>query len=241
MSGDTAKTSSCRSFIGFPPVACSDSGVGPRRWHGCPSALTTIIFLPLPRPGGTRHHRSRCAIHPSGTRARLPRQTADLRQMRSMACRMASAATNASKWSRTRSVSRPASTCQAVAYRTSKGRPRRTSGHVPGTVLNDEPQTRVRPDRLTHPDLGFVAEREGFEPPGRLHDRLLSRQLQSTGLCHRSSTARRRQVTGRRPCRHFLIKYAEPSAARIYSQHRAPPGTSPRPGRQRAEARSARG
>lgn len=29
------------------------------------------------------------------------------------------------------------------------------------------------------------AEREGFEPPG-LIGRLLSRQLQSTGLCHRS-------------------------------------------------------
>src|SRR5262245_13324966 len=37
--------------------------------------------MPLPRPSGTRHHRSRCAIHPSGTRARLPRHTADLRQM----------------------------------------------------------------------------------------------------------------------------------------------------------------
>ena len=36
-------------------------------------------------------------------------------------------------------------------------------------------------------DLGFVAEREGFEPPGHLHARLLSRQLQSTRLCHRSS------------------------------------------------------
>src|SRR5215831_9140177 len=37
--------------------------------------------MPLPRPSGTRHHRSRCAILPSGTRARLPRHTADLRQM----------------------------------------------------------------------------------------------------------------------------------------------------------------
>jgi len=37
--------------------------------------------MPLPRPSGTRHHRSRYAIHPSGTRARLPRHTADLRQM----------------------------------------------------------------------------------------------------------------------------------------------------------------
>ncbi len=37
------------------------------------------------------------------------------------------------------------------------------------------------------PDLDFVAEREGFEPPGHLHARLLSRQLQSTRLCHRSS------------------------------------------------------
>jgi hypothetical protein len=43
----------------------------------------------------------------------------------------------------------------------------------------------------------FFAEREGFEPPGRLHDRLLSRQLQSTGLCHRSQPDRRRQ--GDRP------------------------------------------
>src|SRR5690349_1644328 len=40
----------------------------------------------------------------------------------------------------------------------------------------------------------YVAEREGFEPPGRLHDRLLSRQLQSTGLCHRSKPVRRQQV-----------------------------------------------
>jgi hypothetical protein len=41
---------------------------------------------------------------------------------------------------------------------------------------------------------GFVAEREGFEPPGHLRDRLLSRQLQSTRLCHRSKPVRRLQV-----------------------------------------------
>ena len=34
--------------------------------------------------------------------------------------------------------------------------------------------------------LAHRAEGEGFEPPGPLRDRLLSRQLQSTGLCHPS-------------------------------------------------------
>src|SRR5690242_15093142 len=48
---------------------------------------------------------------------------------------------------------------------------------------------------------GFVAEREGFEPPGRLHARLLSRQLQSTRLCHRSSRFADAGMTGQRPCR----------------------------------------
>jgi hypothetical protein len=35
-------------------------------------------------------------------------------------------------------------------------------------------------------DLIHQTEGEGFEPPGPLRGRLLSRQLQSTGLCHPS-------------------------------------------------------
>src|SRR5215468_11827703 len=72
---------------------------------------------------------------------------------------------------------------------------------------------------------GFVAEREGFEPPGRLHARLLSRQLQSTRLCHRSQPVRRRDDRPA-PVRALLFKYPEPYAARIYSAPRAPRGTS---------------
>src|SRR5215475_3475661 len=73
---------------------------------------------------------------------------------------------------------------------------------------------------------GFVAEREGFEPPGRLHARLLSRQLQSTRLCHRSQPVRRRQDDRSAHGQALLFKYPEPSAARIYSRSRAPRGTS---------------
>ena len=45
-----------------------------------------------------------------------------------------------------------------------------------------------------HPDdaarrCGSGTEGEGFEPPGPLPGRLLSRQLQSTGLCHPSEAA----------------------------------------------------
>jgi len=39
------------------------------------------------------------------------------------------AATNASKWSRTRSVNRPASTCHVAAQQLPKSRPRRSIGH----------------------------------------------------------------------------------------------------------------
>src|SRR5215467_5043784 len=90
-----------------------------------------------------------------------------------------------------------------------------------------EPALRIR--SLT---WGVVAEREGFEPPGRLHARLLSRQLQSTRLCHRSQPVRRRDDRPA-PVRALLFKYPEPSAARIYSAPRPPHGTScttcPRP------------
>ena len=73
---------------------------------------------------------------------------------------------------------------------------------------------------------GFVAEREGFEPPGHLHARLLSRQLQSTRLCHRSQPVRRARMTGRRPCR------------LCYSSTRNPlrPGYTARRGRHVAQA-----
>src|SRR5215475_7147817 len=72
---------------------------------------------------------------------------------------------------------------------------------------------------------GFVAEREGFEPPGRLHARLLSRQLQSTRLCHRSQQVRRRRDDRQASVQALLVKYPEPSAARIYSAPRVPRGT----------------
>ena len=71
----------------------------------------------------------------------------------------------------------------------------------------------------------YVAEREGFEPPGRLHDRLLSRQLQSTGLCHRSKPVRRQQVHRPVPVQALSYQVLAPSAARIYSQSYASRGT----------------
>src|SRR6266516_1185380 len=71
------------------------------------------------------------------------------------------------------------------------------------TVLSYRP---LKPEPSTNPlTCKHVAEREGFEPPGRLHDRLLSRQLQSTRLCHRSQTVRRRQ--GDRPASVQALSY----------------------------------